>query len=84
MCTAANAQLLCFNGADYRCNGTLIEGINSVSDCCSLSDGHWYIKDANSSLDCITCLSKWFKDYSVVWFMAPGYSCGKPHVYGMV
>ena len=80
MPTAAYAQLLCFSGADYGCNGTLIEDIDSVSDCCSLSDGHWYIEDANSSLNCISCISKWLKDCSDVWFMAPGYSCGKPHV----
>ena len=61
---AVNAQLLCYSSSDYQCNGPLIEDIDSVSDCCSMSDAQWYIQDTNSSLDsndtlkCLACVRK--------------------------
>ena len=53
-----SAQLQCFDDSESQCNGTQIDNIDSVSGCCSLSDGYWYILDANASLDCTPCISE--------------------------
>ena len=62
----SDAQLLCFANSDDQCNGTEIEDISTVSDCCSMNDGWWYIEDtvsntsleSNDTLECRACISK--------------------------